>query len=175
MKENKAAAEPKNGRLHALLRDRRVLMGISLLLAMVVWLVLAVINGDTQVISIPGVPVRADFSGTVAEELDLRPFWASPRTDPYSLTVNVVVRCRRYENITADTLEAVLVTGNEYTAGEHSLAIRVSAKREADRDRFELVSVTPGSIPLYFDHYKSLDFGLTTEAVGEAEVPEGYH
>ena len=165
----------KNGRLHTLLRDQRVLMGISLLLAMAVWLTLAVTGGDLQELTIPDVPVRADFSGTVAEELGLEPFWAGPLTDPNNLTVDVRVRCKRYENITAETLEAVLVTGNEYTAGEHSLAIRVTAKREADRDRFELVSVTPGSIPLYFDHYKSLEFGLTATTLGEVRVPEGYH
>jgi len=175
MRETKAAAEPKNGRLHTLLRDQRVLMGISLLLAVAVWLTLAVTGGDLQEQTIEKVPVRADFSGTVAEEMDLQPFWSGPLTDPNNLTVEVVVRCKRYENISADTLEAVLVTGNEYTAGEHFLAIRVTPKREADKDRYELVSVTPGSIPLYFDHYKSLEFGLTAAAIGEVRVPEGYH
>jgi len=166
--------EPK-GRLHTLLHDSRVLFAISVLLAVGVWLVLAVINDDLQTKTIENVPVRVDFSGTVAEELGLEPFWAGPLTDPGKLTVDVMVRCKRYENITADTLEATLVTGNEYTAGEHLLAIRVAPKREADRDRYELVSVTPGSIPLYFDHYKSLEFGLTAAAIGEPGVPEGYH
>ncbi|MCL2301190.1 MAG: CdaR family protein, partial [Firmicutes bacterium] len=166
----------KNGRLHTLLRDRRVLMGISLLLAVVVWLVLAVINGDMQPKTIEKVPVRADFSGTLAEEMGLQPFWAGPLTDPHHLTVDVVVKCKRYENITADTLEAVLmVTGNEYPAGEHNLAIRVTPKREADRDRYELVSVTPASIWLYFDRYKSLEFGLTPAVVGEVSAAEGYY
>jgi len=165
----------KNGRLHTLLRDQRVLLGISLLLAVGVWLMLAVTGGDLQELTIAGLPVRADFAGTVAEELGLEPFWAGPLTDPGQLTVDVTVRCKRYENITADTLEAVLVTGNEYTAGEHLLAIRVTAKRDADKERYELVSVTPGSIPLYFDHYKSLEFGLAATAIGEVRVPEGYH
>jgi len=174
MRENNNS-EPKNGRMHTLLRDQRVLLGISLFLAIVLWLVLAVINGDEQELTIPNVPVQADFSGTVAEELGLEPFWSGQLTDPGQLTVTVVVKCKRYEKITADTLEAELVTGNEYTAGEHFLAIRVTPKREADKDRYELVSVTPASIPLYFDHFKSREFEPAAELVGEVRVPEGYH
>jgi len=171
----KEAPESKTGSLHGFLRDQRVLMGISLLLAMVVWLMLAVINGDEQELTIANVPVGADFSGTVAEELGLEPFWSGPLTDPAQLTATVVVRCKRYESITADTLEAVLVTGNEYTAGEHSLAIRVGPKRQADRERFTIVSVTPGSVPLYFDHPKTLEFELTPAVIGDIAVAEGYH
>ena len=175
MKENKDAVEPKNGRLHSLLRDQRVLMGISFVLAVVVWLMFAVINGNEQEITISNVPVDAVFSGTVAEELGLEPFWSGPLTDPNQLTVTVVVRCKRYESITADTLAAELVTGNEYTADEHTLAIRVSPKRPADRDRFTIVSVTPASIPLYFDHPRTLTFELKPELIGAIRVPEGYH
>jgi len=165
----------KNGRLHQLLRDQRVLMGISLLLAIVVWLVIAVLTGNEIDRTIENVPVRADFSGTVAEELGLVPFWSGPLTDPGKLTVTVVVRCKSYEKISADTLEAVLVTGNEYTAKEHLLAIRVAPKKAADRDRFEIVSVTPASIPLYFDIERTREIELTTVLLGEAHVPEGYH
>ena len=67
-KENKE----KPGRLHVLLQDQRVLFTLSVFLAAVVWLVLAIVNGDEQEKTIEKVPVRADFSGTVAEELGLR-------------------------------------------------------------------------------------------------------
>jgi len=165
----------KHGRFHHLLRDQRVIMGISLLLAIVVWLVIAVLNGNEIDRAIENVPVRADFSGTVAEELGLEPFWSGPLTDPGQLTVTVVVRCKSYEKITADTLEAVLVTGNEYTAKEHLLAIRVTPKKAVDRERFEIVSVTPASIPLYFDIERTREIELSTVLLGEAHVPEGYH
>ena len=159
------------GRMHAFLRDQRVLFGISILLAAVVWLVLAVLNGEEQELPITGVPVRADFTGTVIEELGLQPFWSGPWANPDELTVTVVVRCRRYENIREDTVSATLVTENVSVAGLHDLAIRV----EADRERFTVVSVTPGSIPLFFDHPKTLEFKLTPEFVGELRVAEGYH
>jgi len=161
----------KPGRMHALLRDQRVLLGISVLLAAIVWLVLAVVNGEEQVLTIENVPVRADFTGTVFEELGLQPFWSGPQTNPEALTVTVVVRCRRYENIREDTVSAKLVTENVSVAGLHDLAIRV----EADRERFTVVSVSPGSIPLFFDHPKTLEFKLTPEIVGELRVAEGYH
>ena len=171
-----AKAKEKNGRMHTFLRDQRVLFCISVLLAAVVWLVLAVINGDEQVLTITGVPVHADFSGTVAaEELGLQPFSSGPLTDPDNLTVTVVVRCRRYENITAETLSAELVTGNVYTAGAQSLPIRVTPKRPADGDRYQLVSVTPPSISLFIDHERTREFELTPEIIGEIQVPEDYH
>jgi hypothetical protein len=174
MKENRAMAEPKNSWLHTLLRDQRVLFGISILLAAVVWLVLAVINGEERVSTIAGVPVRVDFTGTVAEELGLIPFSSGPLTDPDNLTVTVVVRCKRYENVTAETLNAVLVTENVFTAGEQSLSIRVSPKN-ADKEHFVIVSCTPASLPLYFDHERTLEFKLTPEVIGEVRVDEGYH
>ena len=171
-----AKIKEKNGRMHTFLRDQRVLFGISVLLAAVVWLVLAVINGDEQELTIAGVPVHADFSGTVAaEELGLQPFSSGPLTDPDNLTVTVVVRCKRYENITAETLRAELVTGNVYTAGEQSLPIRVTPRRPADGDRYQLVSVMPPSIPLYIDHERTREFELTPEIIGEIRVPEDYH
>ena len=170
-KENKE----KPGRLHVLLQDQRVLFTLSVFLAAVVWLVLAIVNGDEQEKTIEKVPVRADFSGTVAEELGLRPFWSGPLTDPNQLAVTVVVNCKRYENITADTLEAVLVTGSEFSAGEHTLSIRVAAKREADQDRFTIVSVTPDSTLLYFDHERTVEFELTPELLGALQVEEGFH
>jgi len=169
-----AKNKEKNGRMHSFLRDRRVLMGISLLLAVAVWLVLAVTNGEPEDREIPGVPVHAVFSGTVAEELGLEPFWSGPLTDPDNLTVTVVVRCRRYENITAENLNAVLVTENVSTAGEQSLTIRVSHKKDADRERFTIEDVTPNSVPLYFDKPKSLVFELTPVPLGKIDVAEGY-
>ena len=169
-----AKRKEKNGRLHTFLRDQRVLFGISVLLAMVVWLVLAVINGEERKITIENVPVRAVFSGTVAEELGLEPFWSGPLTDPENLTVTVVVSCRRYESVGADTLDAVLVTENVSTAGQQDLAIRVSPKSEADRERFTILEVTPNSNTLYFDKPRSLVFELEPVLVGELSVAEGY-
>jgi len=169
-----ARTKEKTGRMYTLLRDQRVLFGISILLAAVVWLVLAVINGEEREIPIDSVPVRADFSGTVAEELGLQPFWSGPQTDPDNLTVTVTVRCRRYENITAETLNAVLVTENVSTAGLQRLAIRVNPKKEEDRERFTVLDVTPDSISLHFDRPKSLEFELTPVLMSELDVAEGY-
>jgi len=167
-------SEAKNPRLYTLLRDSRVLFGISVLLAMVVWLVLAVINGEEREIPIPNVPVRAVFMGTVAEELGLEPFWSGPKTDPDNLTVTVMVSCRRYENIGADALDAVLVTESVSTAGLKELTIRVTPKKESDRERFTIVDVTPNSTSLYFDKPRSLVFELTPVLLGKLDVAEGY-
>lgn len=175
-KDNKNAQEKeKNSRFSKLLRDQRVIMAISFVLAVVVWLTLSVINGEEQEKTITNVPVNGDFSGTVAEELGFEAFWSGPLTDPNELTVTVVVKCKRYENITADTLNAELVASSVYAAGEHTLPIRVSAKRTTDKDRFTVVSVSPNSVPLYFDQPKSLEFELTPSVTGDIKVPEGYH
>ena len=168
------AKKDKNGRMYTLLRDQRVLFGISVLLAAVVWLVLAVINGDERVITIENVPVRADFTGTVAEQLGLIPFSSGPLTDPDNLTVTVKVLCKRYENIKAETLQAELVTGSVSTAGEESLVILVTPRKEEDKDRFKVVDVIPSSIPLYFDHERTREFKLTPEIIGDIRVPDDY-
>lgn len=168
--------EEKERRLQNLFGNKRFLMALSLFLAVIVWVLFVVVNGEDQEIVVTGVPVQpVSFEGTIAEQLGLEPFWSGLATGLENLTVSVTVTSRPYENITARDLYAELVTSSVNSSGEHTLEIRVTPKRAQDRNRFTIVSVTPASVSLYFERPRKLEFELTAEVEGEIRVPEGYY
>jgi hypothetical protein len=171
-----AQAQPKNGhKVHSLLHDQRFLLVVSLLLAVVVWVLVAVINGEEQEFVITGVPVQFSLKGTMAEQLGLEPFWSAPSNDPYQLTADVTVRCKLYENVTADDLAASLAVSDVNRAENFSLAIRVAPATAGDRERFSIVSISRTEVWLLFDHRKTGEFQLVPSVIGEVRVPEGYY
>jgi len=176
MKQPKnTAAQPddkEQSRLQRLFGDQRFLMALSLLLAVIVWAVFVVTNGEDQESVINNVPVRANFAGTIAEQLGLEPFWSDVGMDLDKLAVSVTVMCPPYENITASDLVAELMINNVNSTGEYTLQIRVTPK--GARDRFSIVSVSPDSVSLYFARERTLNFFLEPAVEGEIRVPEGY-
>jgi len=171
-------AKPKNqSLLQKLFSDKRFLMILSLFLAVVVWIVFVITYGEDQEIVIHNVPVKVNWEGTVAEQLNLKPFWSAAAMDLDNLTVSVTVTCKPYESIRAGDLEAVLLTGNVNASGEHTLPIQVAHRRAQDRGRFQIDinSITPPAVPLFFAQLKTLDFPLETVIDGEIRVPEGYY
>ena len=162
-------------RMQRLFSDQRFLMILSLFLAVIVWVIFVVNNGEDQEITIDNVPVQVNFAGTLAEELDLKPFWSNTAPDLDKLTVSVTVTGKLYENITAKDLLAELVTSSVSSSGDHTLEIRVTHRRAQDRSRFTIDSVTPSSVSLYFERLRTLNFALEpTIEGGKLQVPAGY-
>ena len=177
---NEAAVQPgdkEQSRLQRLFGDQRFLLVLSLFLAVIVWVVFVVLNGEDQESVIDNVPVRVNYEGSIAERLDLKPFWSDMGTDLDKLTVSVTVMCPPYESITANDLVAELMINNVNSTGEYTLDIRVTPKRPQDRNRFTIDndSVTPGAVSLYFARERALTFNLEPFVEGEILVPDGYY
>ena len=157
----------------SLLQNKRFVMGISLLLAIVAWVVFAVVEGDEQVSTIT-VPVRFELSVT-AQERGLQAFWEI--FDPNELAVDVTYRSMRYVNVRPEDFDAFLMTDELFRVGEFSLNIRV---RSRDPDRVTYVeSVISGTdnltrLPLFIDYPGENTFDLVPEIIGEVDVPDGY-
>jgi len=151
----------------SLLQNKRFVMGLSLFLAIIVWVIFAVIEGEEQERGIT-VPVRYSLEGTIAEDLGLQAFWLNPAFDPHDYTIEVAYRSKRYEVVTAEDFEAVFDARGVHTVGVFSLPIRVSS------ERFEFVD-RQRSLSLYFDHYGENTFDLELAIDGDIDVPEGWY
>ncbi|MDR1927492.1 MAG: hypothetical protein LBQ33_02500 [Oscillospiraceae bacterium] len=154
-------------------------MLFSLFLAVWVWIVVVMVNGEEAQRMITKVPVRVDFTDTISERLGLQPFWPGQGGASAELTVDVTIRGKKYEisasTVSAEDLEAVLVTSEVNTVGEHVLEIRVSPRRSSLSGNFEIVSVSQDSVRVFFDHLKTAEFELEPSAAGKITVPEGYY
>ncbi|MDR2525084.1 MAG: hypothetical protein LBC83_02645 [Oscillospiraceae bacterium] len=177
---------PKNKgeKLRRLFRSNKVLLPFSLFLAIWVWLILIVGSSETEERTITGIPVRVDFSETISESLGLQAFWAQS-IDPAKLTVDIVVRGKKYDVspavVTAEDFSVVLLpkdlNGNDINAvGDYQLRVDVSRKPGIGQQSYEIVTKTPASFQVYFDHLKELEFNLEAAPIGVGiTAPEGYY
>jgi len=163
-----------------LLHSRRFVMALSLFLAIVVWVMFAVVQGEEHESTI-AVPLQAlDLDGTIAQELGLEAFWTGEANNPNYLTVDVSYRSLRHINVRPEDIQAVLVATEVFGAGHVSLEIRVSHADAQDRDRFEILpdfhitGTTQRTLPLFFDRPSENTFDLEPEVIDEFVVPEGY-
>ncbi|MDR2647643.1 MAG: hypothetical protein LBB67_05940 [Oscillospiraceae bacterium] len=175
MDETTKQKSNKNGAVYRLFRNQRFLMVFSLFLAVWVWLILVMVNGEDQERTIRHIPVKFDLSGTLSEKMDLQPF--AEGLD--ELTVDIVIRGKKYEIspavVGAEDFAADLLGGAVNSVGEHQLDIRVDTIDANDRNKFEIVSVSQSMISVYFDHLKEMDFVLEPLVVGKVQVAEDYY
>jgi len=167
--QREPASKPRAKRPPAqpsLLQNKRFVMGLSLFLAIIVWVIFAVIEGEEQerTIIVPVQPIRMEG---VAEDIGLQPFWLNPAFNPHEFTIEITYRSKRYEVVTAEDFEAVFDTRGVHTVGAFSLPIRVSSERFEFEDRHRTLS-------LFFDHYSENTFDLELVIDGDIEVPDGF-
>jgi len=169
--------EPRAPQGPTLLQNKRFVMGISLLLAIVAWVVFAVIEGEVQINTIT-VPVRFDYTleGTVAGERGWQAFWEHEVFNPNELYVDVVYESMRYITVRPGDITAELLTDAVTAAGRATLNLRVISN---DRDRFTVESFTISgtsltTVQLFFDRPSQNTFDLELDVVGDIVVPEGY-
>ncbi|MCL2446083.1 MAG: hypothetical protein FWD06_04900 [Oscillospiraceae bacterium] len=152
--------------------NKRFAAAISLILAVVVWVMFAVVGGEDQERIITGVPVIFTLENLPATPTaqHLQAFWQTAEDNPHQLTIDVTVRAARNEVINADDIEAIVFLGGVFQSGPASLEIRVATANE----RVRIVSFTPEHTPwLYFDLPSTEFFNLTLDISGGV-VEEGY-
>jgi len=161
---------------NTLLQNKRFVMVLSLLLAIIVWVMFAVIEGEEQENTIR-VLVQFSLEGTAAERRGWHYFYDSPETNPRNLYVDVTVVSMRYEQIRPEDIRARLIATRVTEVGEDWLEIQV----EPEHGRFEIRSFSivghpedNDQVPLFFDHFSENTFDIALEVRGEVNVPEGY-
>lgn len=175
----RAAKHPGTGRVF---RSDKVLIPLSLFLAIWVWLILVVGSSEQETRAIAKIPVSVDFSGTVSERLGLEAFWPQ-NVNPEKLTVDVTIRGRKYDISpavvsAADLLVELLpkdINGSDVnSAGDYQLRVQVGKRNE--RQNYEIVEISPSTFQVYFDHPKTATFLLEPAPIGViAAASEDYY
>ena len=128
------------------LNNNKFVAALSLVLALVIWLVVALQMSNQMETTLSEIPVT--FETTMSDKLDLKMFG---QTD---LRVSVTVSGKRYEISSAvlsnDDFIVTASTANVSSAGKYSLPISVRLK-DTNTD-VQIVSFTPESVDVYFDY-----------------------
>ena len=145
--------------LKNLIYDNRFVLALSIIAAVIIWIVVAIQASPEDDRIIKDVPVKIEISNNVSN-LGLQMFG---NTD---FTVEVKVHGKRYEVaesvLTKDDISVVAKTNYVDSTGSQTL-------------NYEIVSLSQDSINVYFDYYKEGEYTLQPDVVydGASYVTNG--
>lgn len=154
-----------------LIYDNRFVLALSIIAAVIIWIVVAIQASPEDDRIIKDVPVKIEISNNVSN-LGLQMFG---NTD---FTVEVKVHGKRYEVaesvLTKDDISVVAKTNYVDSTGSQTLKLEVTAKDPSKAD-YEIVSLSQDSINVYFDYYKEGEYTLQPDVVydGASYVTNG--
>ena len=148
----------------SILNSKKAMMAISLLLAIVIWLLVSLYESPEIERVVKDVKVSVDES--LPKQLGYRAFGAD------NLYVDVTVKGRRYEIgdnvLSADDINVTAVTSYVDAPGKYTLQLRATSKN-ADAD-YTIVSKSQDYAEVYFDTPKRADFTLTPKVDVKGEL-----
>ena len=151
--------------LRQLFSNTKFLVVFSILVAFILWIVVALEYAPVIENEIKDIPVKIDMNNSVPDKLGLQIFGQS------DYTINVTVRGNRYivggDLLTADDFEATAQTAYVDSAGKHSLVVKVTAK-DANAD-YEIISKSTDYIEVYFDKYAEKEVEVTPRIISELD------
>jgi hypothetical protein len=157
--------------LKNLIYDNRFVLALSIIAAVIIWIVVAIQASPENDRIIKDVPVKIEISNNVSN-LGLQMFG---NTD---FTVEVKVHGKRYEVaesvLTKDDISVVAKTNYVDSTGSQTLKLEVTAK-DPSKANYEIVSLSQDSINVYFDYYKEGEYTLQPDVVydGASYVTNG--
>lgn len=152
--------------LRKLVYNDKYLIIISIILAVVVWIV-TTMNLSPETSKTIAVPVAVDFKGSVAEQLGLKCYGEE------SFEVNVTVSCKKYlaKDITAEDIAVTLEKNTVTASGYTDVPVKVDANDNAD---FQIISYYPNSYRAFFDFVDEKTMDIDVEFATEDFVEQGY-
>lgn len=157
----------KNQRISDLFYNNRFLLVFSIVVAVIVWLVVAVEFSPETTKTIKNVPVKIDYSEIKNNLGGLQPFG---ETD---FTVDVTVSGQKIvveSDSIADSINVTASTGYVNSVGNYDLKISVEGS-----DEYTIIDVTPDLVQVYFDYPKEKEFKIETDIdFASQAVAEGY-
>lgn len=164
-------SEPKKTKkgLSNLLQNNKFVAVFSLVLAFSLWLWVAIEKSPEVEMTVTGVPVQMDLTGSVPEQLGLQIFGES------KFKVDVVIKGKKFivSSVTADDLTVTAQTNYVDAAGKKELPLKAVAK-EGGND-FEILRLSQNNIEVFFDTYKEAEFAVMPQfnMSKEEMVPNG--
>ena len=156
--------------LSKLFNNNKFAFAVSVVLAVVIWLGIAMSVSEPQEVALAEIPVSIDT--TMTDKLDLQMFGQT------EFTVTVKLNGKRYEVSSAvlskDDFSVTASTVNVSSAGKYSLPITVKPK-DATRG-IEVVSFSPETVDVYFDYNLTENYPVEVQLNAKDDIvaAEGY-
>lgn len=137
--------------LSTLINDNRILMILSLVLAFVLWVWVAIAKSPETEKVVTSVPVQINAEKTVTQKYGLEIFGDK------NFTVDVSVKGKKYilDMVDRDDIVVQADVSDVYTAGIKTLQLKISTKDNTNE--FEISSSSASSIDVYFDTYEEVE------------------
>lgn len=150
--------------------DNRFLLVFSLLTAVVIWLVVAVVLAPEKTVTVKNVPVTIDYA-KIEQSFGLKPFGET------QFTVDITITGKRYiveSDKIADDLVVTANTGYVNSVGTYTLHIDVSSNET--RPLYDIDSYSLSEIDVYFDYPKEKEFVIEPQIeFSDRIAPDGYY
>lgn len=161
--ENKNGKEKFELSLMSLLTNNRVLMVLSIVIAFVLWMWVAVEKSPEVQKVITNVPVQIDLTNSIPEQLNLQIFGET------QYNVDVTVTGKKYVLSNLDKDDIIVEANTNYvdSPGTKTLQLRISPKNESGD--FDISSVSATYIEVFFDTYKEIEMPLTSDIVSSLD------
>ncbi|HBL40512.1 MAG TPA: hypothetical protein DDY98_02655 [Ruminococcaceae bacterium] len=156
---------------HRLIYDNKLLMIVSLAVAVLVWLFVAILLSPTDTTVLKNVPVELELANSVPAQFGLEVFGQR------DFTVDVEITGKRYVigGLTSDSKAVKVIAQTQYVDSAGKSRLELKATKVHEEDEFEIVSLSSDAIEVFFDTYVEKDFPLEVSldaADGVAE--DGY-
>lgn len=166
---SKSPESKKNRGLSQLMDNNKFVFVLSLFIAFLIWVVVAMYASPEETYTIYNVPIVVDTENSIVSQRGYKTFWQS------SETIDVTVTGPRYM-VTSLTSEDIIVSANlnkVASAGISELSLRVSL-RESSQDII-ITSQSVSSIEVYFDAELKKEFEIQIDTSDIPEhIAEGY-
>lgn len=160
--------------LKNLIYDNRFVLVLSVVAAIIIWMVVAIQASPEDDRVIKDVPVKIEISNTVSN-LGLQMFGNT------EFTVDVKVHGKRYEVaesvLTKDDITVVAKTNYVDSTGSQTLKLEVSPT-DPEKANYEILSMSQDTVNVYFDYYKEGEYTLSPDIIydydGSSYVADGF-
>lgn len=156
-------------KLSVLLENKRLLQVLSVLIAIVVWALVATGAGAIETRTIRGVPVEYDASGSLYENMMLR------ITDYDVETVDVTVTGAKYVigSLTASDIVVNAVLKEVVGPAEYQLPLTASLRDSLSGVTVKIASTDTATAT--FDRFETRMFSVSPSALSVVTAAEGFH
>ena len=155
--------------LESLLNNNRFLMVVSFIIALGLWVWVAIDKSPEIQTVITNVPVKINLENSIPQQLGLQIFGES------EFTVDVTVTGKKYvlSNLKAEDIHVDANTNYVNSAGTKTLQLKVSPTDSSEE--FTISSVSSTYIEVFFDTYKEVELSLSGDVATNLKtiIPEG--
>ncbi len=159
-------AEKSKKSIKGLLNNNNFLILISLIAAIIFWLVLTVNESDSQN-TISGIDVSIPIENTVVGDMGLD---VIGNKEDYKASVTVKGPAYVVGALTPDDIAVTASISNVTTAGNYQLELRATKQAGNVNNEFEIASISPSNIVVSFDFIDTKVFTVNAQAIGASAV-----